>query len=102
MATDTLIQTPITTNAPREKTDVANEELISSEMFTETIKGFNILTLQSTINDSAGDHSNKNAAKIYPKSDPLVATCTSDRNERKITDTDTKKVNYPQKLLTNR
>ena len=102
MTTDNLIQPPVTTNAPREKTDVANERQISSDILTETIKGFNRLTLQSTINDSADDHSNKNFAKSDPKSDPLVTTHTSDRKERKITDTDTTNGNSPHTLLTNR
>ena len=44
----------------------------------------------------------KNFSKSDPKSDPLVATHTSDRNERKITDTDTTKGNSPHKLLTKR
>ena len=66
---DTFIQTPVTTNTPREKTDVANERQIYSESLTETLKGFNRLTLQSTINNSAFDHSNKNVTKSEPKSD---------------------------------
>ena len=44
----------------------------------------------------------KMSPKTIQKSDPLVAIHTSDRNERKITDTDTTKVNSPHKLLTNR
>ena len=43
---DTFIQPPVTTNTPREKTDVANERQISSDSLTETLKGFNRLTLQ--------------------------------------------------------
>ena len=57
---------------------------------------------QSTINNSADNHSNKNVVKSDPKSDQLVATHTSYRKKRKITDTDTIKVNYPHKLLTNK
>ena len=90
--TETLIRPPVTTNAPREKTDIANERQFYSEIWT----------LQSTINDSADDHSNKNVAERDPETDPLVATHTSDGKERKITDTDTTKGNYPHKLLTNR
>ena len=60
------------------------------------------MTLDSTINDSVGDHSNKNDAKSDPKSDSLVATHTSDGNEGKITDTDTTKGNSVHKLFTNR
>ena len=37
-----------------------------------------------------------------PKSVQLVATHTSDGNERKITDTDTTNSNYPHKLILNR
>ena len=66
------------------------------------ITGFNRLTLQSTINDSAENHSNQNDAESDPKSDQLVATHTSDGKERKMTDTDTTKVNSPHKLLTSR
>ena len=102
VTTYNFIQTPITTNAQINKIDVANERQISSESLAETIKGFNKLTLQSTINDSAYDHSNKNVAESDPESDPLVDTHTSDGKKRKITDTDTTKGNSPHKLLTNR
>ena len=60
------------------------------------------MTLDLTINNSVDDHSNKNVSKRDPKRDPFLATHTSDGNERKITETDTTKGNYPQKLLTNR
>ena len=53
---DTFIQPPVTTNTPREKTDVDNERRIYSDSLIETIKGFNKLTLDPTINDSADDH----------------------------------------------
>ena len=79
--TDTFIQPPVTTNTSREDTDVENERQISSDSLTETIKWFNKLTLDSTINDSADDHSNKNASKSDPKTNPLVATHTSDRKK---------------------
>ena len=72
------------------------------DSLTETLKGFNILTLQSTINDSADDHSNKNVLESDPKIDQLVAIHASDEKKRKTTDTDTTKGNSPQKLLTNR
>ena len=61
------------------------------------LKVFNKLTLQSKINDSADDHSNKNVAKIDTKSDPLVATHTSDGNKIKSTDTENTKGNSPHK-----
>ena len=56
MTTDTFIQPPVTTNTPRDKIDVENERRIYSDSLTETLKGFNILTLQSKINDSTDDH----------------------------------------------
>ena len=50
---DNLIQSPVTTNTPRNKTNVPNKKGISSESLIETIKRFNRLTLQSKINNSA-------------------------------------------------
>ena len=41
VSTDTFVQPPVTTNAPREKKDVENERRIALEILTETIKGFN-------------------------------------------------------------
>ena len=49
-------------------------------MLEERMKKFNRLTLQSTTNDSADNHPEKNDAKIIPKSDQVVSTHTSDRN----------------------
>ena len=98
---DTFIQSPVTTNTPRKKTKVPNERRIYSESLSETIKRFNRLTLKSTINDYADYHSDKNEAKSDLKSDQVVATHTSDGNERKVTDTETIKGNSPNKLLTN-
>ena len=60
---DTFIQPPVTNDTPREKTDVENERRISSDSLTERLKVFNILTLQSTINDSTDD----NPKKMLPK-----------------------------------
>ena len=68
----------------------------------EKIKGFNRLTLKSTINDSSDYHSDKNDAESNLKSDQLVYTQNSDRKESKVTDTDTIKGNSPHKLLINR
>ena len=48
---DHFIHSPVTTNTPRKKTDVPNEKGISSDSLTKTIKLFNRLTLQSTINE---------------------------------------------------
>ena len=63
MITDTFIHPPITTNTPREKTDVANERQNSLDNLIETLKVFNILRLQSTINDFADDHSKQMSLK---------------------------------------
>ena len=64
------------------------------------LKGFNRFTIQSKINDSTDDQSNKNVAKSDPKSESLVHTHTSDG--KKFTDTETTKGNSTHKLLTNR
>ena len=60
------------------------------------------MTIDSTINDSAYYNSDKNDAEGNPKSDPLVATHTSDVKNRKVTDTDTTNGNSPQKILIDR
>ena len=52
----------------------------------ETLKG---LTLDSTIKDYAYYNSDEDDTEGDPKIDPLVATHTSERKERKATDTDT-------------
>ena len=44
------------------------------------MKVFKLLTLQSTINNSEYYNSEENVAESDPKSDPLVATHTSDGN----------------------
>ena len=71
----TFIQSPVITNTPRNIANVSNERRISSDILAETIKGFNRLTLQSTINYSADYHSEKNDAE----SDKVVDNHTSDR-----------------------
>ena len=71
-------------------------------LLAETIKGFNGLAIQSTINNSAYYNSEENDAEIDPKSDQLVATHTSDGMKIKVTDTDNTNGNYPRKLLINR
>ena len=75
---DNFIQSPVTTNTPRNIANVPNERQISSDSLAETIKGFKRLILQSKINNSADYHSEKNDAKSDPKSDQVVATHTSD------------------------
>ena len=91
MTLDTFIQPPATTNKQRDKIELANERRISSSSLKNMIKGFNILTLQSTINDSADNISNKNVAESDLKSDPLVHTHNSNKKKGNITDTDTTK-----------
>ena len=59
---DTFIQSPATTNTPRNIANVPNERRISLDILAETIKVFKRLTLQSTINDSEYYHSDKNEA----------------------------------------
>ena len=102
VTTGTFIQSPVTTKTPRKKIDVPNERKFSLDVLAETIKIFNRLTLQSTINDYADYHSDKYDTQRDPKSDQVVATHTSDRNNRKVTATDTTKGNYPHRLLKNR
>ena len=69
------------------------------DILAETIKVFNGLTLQSTINDSAYYNSDEYEAESNPKINQLVAIQTSDGNKRKVTDTDTANINSPHKLL---
>ena len=68
---------------------MTSERQISSDIMAKTINGFNELTIQSTINDSAYYDSEEYDAESDPNSDPKVATHTSDKNKRKITDTNT-------------
>ena len=77
---DTSCQSPITTSTQGEN---ANKIFTSDRqnnlyMMAETLKG---LTLDSTINDSAYYNLEKSDAEVDPKSDPLVATHTSDRKK---------------------
>ena len=80
---DTLCQYPVTTNTKRRNTHVTNERRISSDILVKTMKGFNELTLQSKINDSAYYNSDEDNAESDPKSDQFVATHTSDENKIK-------------------
>ena len=68
---------------------MTNEGRISSEILSETIKGFNGLMIQSTINDSKYYDSEEVDAESDPNSNPKVATHTTNRN-------------YEHKLLINR
>ena len=95
-------QYPVKINTQRKNANVKNERRIYSYILAETIYFLNELTIQSTINDSKYNNSEEDDAESDPKSDSLVATHTSDRNEMKITDTDTTNRNSTHKLLTNR
>ena len=86
----------------REKTEVANERKISLDSLIEMLKTLNRLMLQSTINDYADNHSNKNVAKSNLKNDQQVDAQTSYGKKGKIIDTDTTKGNSTQKLLMNK
>ena len=97
---DNFCQSPVTVNTQVENVNaiLTSERLNNLDVLAETLK---VLTIDSTINDSAYYDSDENDAEGYPKSDPLVATRTSDRKKRKVTDTATTSRNYLQKLLTN-
>ena len=86
---DTFYQSPVTTNTQGKNSNAifTSERRNTLDTLTEALK---VLTLDSTINNYA-----------Y-KSDPLVATHTSDEKKGKFSDTDTTNVNYPQRLLINR
>ena len=45
-------QPPVQTNTQRDIANMTNERRIYSDIMAETIKGFNGLTIQSTMNDS--------------------------------------------------
>ena len=78
-----IMSPPITTNTQGEISNVTNEKRISSEILTETIKGFNGLTIQSTINDSENYDSEEDDAESDPNSNPRVSTHTSNRKKIK-------------------
>ena len=93
MTMDTFCQSPITTNTQRNIANVPNERRIYLDILAETIKWFKVLTLQSTIKDSAHYNSDEDDAESDAESDTLVATHTSDGRRRKVTDTDTTIIN---------
>ena len=99
---DTLCQDSVTTNTQGDIANMTYERQIYSNILAETIKGFKILTLKSTINDSEYYNSEEDDMESDPKSDQLVATRISDGKKRKLTDTDTTSGNSQQKLLINR
>ena len=80
---------------------MTHDRQISSGILEETIKGFNGLTIQSTINNSTYYNSEEDETESDPNSDPRVATHTSDGKKIKVTDIDTSNGNSPQKHLVN-
>ena len=65
---DTFCHSPDTTNTKRNNANVPNERRISSDILAITIRGFNGLALQSTMNDSAYYNSEGDDAEIDPRS----------------------------------
>ena len=61
---------------------MTNERRIASVILKKTIKEFHGLTIQSTISDSANYDSEEHNAVSDPKINSLVATHTSDGNEK--------------------
>ena len=101
MTINTFCQSPITTNTQGKIANVPNERQIYANVLSETIIGFRILTLDSTMNSSEYYHSEENDAENDPNRYPKVATHSSDRKKIKVTDTDTTNENSPHKLLIN-
>ena len=99
---DSFCQSPVMTNTQGNIENVPNERQISPEILAETIKGFKVLTLQSTINNSSFYRSEEDYTESDPNSDLKVDTHTSDRKKRKVTDTETTNGNSPHKSLINR
>ena len=71
------------------------------EILAETIKGFNGLTIKSTIKNYEYYNSEEDDAESDPNSDPKEDTHTSGGKKRRVTDTDTTSGNPPKKLLIN-
>ena len=92
---DTFCQTPVTPNAQGENENsiLTSERLNNSDALAETLKGL-------TINVAIYYDSEKNDTKGDPESNSKVATRTSDRKKRKVTDTSNG--NVQQRLLINR
>ena len=94
-------QSPVTTNTQGEIANVTNDRRSSSDILVEMIKGFNIFTIQSTINDSAYYHSEEDDAESDLNSDQKLATHTSDGKKRRVSDTDTNNIYSPHRSLIN-
>ena len=71
MTTDTFCQSPVTTNTQGDIANVTNERQISSEILVKTIKGFNGLRIQSTINDYAYYDSEEDDAESDKKNQSI-------------------------------
>ena len=93
---DNFCQSPNTTNTQGEITNAifTSERRNNLYMLAVTLKG---LTLDSKINNSEYYVSDKDDVEGNPKSDPLLATHSSDGKKRKVTYTDTTNINSPQK-----
>ena len=98
---DTFFQSLVTTNIQAKIANIPNSRWISSDILAETIKGFKVLTIDSTINDSEYYHSEEDDEESDPNSDPKVDTHSSDGKKIRVTDIDTTNGNYPQYLLIN-
>ena len=98
---DTFCQSPFITNTQGENVNAVFtiETQNTSDMLAETPK---VLTIDSTINNSAYYNSDEDDAEGDPKIDPKVATHTSDGKKIKVADTETTNGNSPQKILINR
>ena len=92
---DTSCHSPIMYNTKRvnANTLLTSERINNSDALAETLKVL-------TINDTGYYNSDKNDAAGDPAKDPKVATHTSDKKKRKVTDTSNR--NLQQKLLINR
>ena len=66
------------------------------DIMEETIKGFNGLTIQSTINNSAYYNSEEDDAESDPTIDQFVDTHISDGKKSKVADTNTTNKNSPK------
>ena len=75
-------QSPFMTISQGKIANVPNERWIYSNILAERIKGFKWLTLDSTINDYAYYHSEKDDVESNPNSDPKLATHISDKKKK--------------------
>ena len=82
MTMNTFCQSPVTTNTQVDNgnTIFTSERRNNSDMLAEMLK---VLTLDSTIDTSAYYNSDEDDAEGDPKSDPLVATHTSEGKKEK-------------------